>query len=140
MIEKLRKKIFWIIQLSLSVIVLGVIIIFTIYNYRNTITSSTMTMDKLERKSEIKENEPKEIRYAEGVYKLEINNNNITSKSDNVTEEIKSYAIEVSNSYFKEGYIGNYIYKVKKIGINQKDITLIESENIIKQLKTTIII
>ena len=147
MIEKLRKKIFWIIQISLSVIVLGVIIIFTSYNYKNTITSSLIVMDRLEKRIEhkqdkIQETKEDERNYGniEGVYKLEINNNNVISKSDDVTDEIKKYAIETVNSNFDEGYIGNYIYKVRKLGMNVKEVTLIESEDTIKQLKITIIV
>ena len=147
MIEKLRKKIFWIVQISLSVIVLGVIIIFTSYNYKNTITSSTMFMDRLEKRIEFKQDEPIEFkedernyRYIEGVYKLEINNNNIISRSDDVKGEIENYAIEAINSNLNEGYIGKYIYKVRKLGINGKEVTLIESEDTIKQLKNTIIV
>lgn len=147
MIEKLRKKIFLIIQISLSVIVLGVIIIFTSYNYKNTITSSTMFMDRLEKRiehkqDEIQESKEDERNYGniEGVYKLEINNNNIISRTDDVIDEIKNYAIEAVNSNFDEGYIGNYIYKVRNLGINGKEVTLIESKDTIKQLKTTIIV
>ena len=143
MIDKLRKKIFWIIQISLSVIILGIIILFTVFSYRNTITSSTMFMDRLEGR---KIDEPREFseevndRYIEGVYKIQINNNNATSKSDDITDEIKNYAIEVSNRSLDEGYIGNYIYKVRKIGLNGKEVTLIESEDTINRLKTTIIV
>ena len=146
MIDKLRKKIFWIIQISLSVIILGIITLFTTFSYRNTITSSTMFMDRLEERIEPKENKLKDFneerndKYIEGVYKLEINNDNVISKSSDVTDEIKEYAIKVSNGKFDEGYIGNYIYKVRKFGINGKEVTLIESESTIKQLKTTIII
>ena len=146
MIEKLRKKIFWIIQISLSVIVLGVIILFTSYNYKNTITSSLIVMDRLEKRIELKQDESNELkeernfRYIEGVYKLEINNNNTISRADDVADEIKNYAIEAINSKFDEGYIGNYIFKVRKLGINGKEITLIESEDTIKQLKITIIV
>lgn len=143
MIDKLRKKIFWIIQISLSVIILGIIILFTVFSYRNTISSSTMFMDRLEGR---KIDEPREFseevndRYIEGVYKIQINNNNATSKSDDITDEIKNYAIEVSNRSLDEGYIGNYIYKVRKIGLNGKEVTLIESEDTINRLKTTIIV
>ena len=146
MINKLMKKIFWIIQISLSVIILGIIILFTGFSYKNTITSSTIFMDRLEGKMEKKEDKQKEFGegkndiYIEGVYKVEVNNNNAISKSDNVTDEIKEYAIKVSNSGFDEGYIGNYIYQIRKLGLNGKEITLIESESTIKQLKTTIII
>ena len=145
MINKLRKKIFWIIQISFSVIVLGIIILFTTYNYKNTIISSTMFMDRLEGRSEVKEErtnditEEKNNRYIEGVYKLQVNNNNVTSKFNDINDEIKNYALKVYNSSFEEGYIGNYIYKVRKLGINGKEVTLIESESTIRQLKITII-
>ena len=143
MIDKLRKKIFWIIQISLSVIILGIIILFTTFNYRNIITSSTMFMDRLEGR---KIDEPREFseeindRYIEGVYRVQVNNNNAISKSYDITEEIKSYAIEVSNRSFDEGYIGNYIYKVRKVGLNGKEVTLIESADTINRLKITIIV
>lgn len=146
MINKLRKKIFWIIQIPLSVIIIGIIILFTSFNYKNMITSSTIFMDRLEGREEIKENKPKDFseskndRYIEGVYKVEVNNNTASSKLDNINDEIKKYALEVINRKFDEGYIGNYIYKVRNIGINGKEVTLIESENTIKQLKTTIIV
>ena len=146
MIDKLRKKIFWIIQISLSVIIIGIIILFTTFSYRNTIMSFTMLMDRLEGRMENKEDrlrefsEEKNDRYIEGVYKIDVNNNNAISKSTNITDEIRNYAIEVSKRNVDEGYIGNYIYKVRKIGINGKEVTLIESENTIKELKTTIII
>lgn len=146
MIDKLRKKIFWIIQISLSVIILGIIILFTSFSYRNTIISSTMFMDRLEGRIDSKEDKLREFsdkkteRYIEGVYKIDVNNNNAISKSDDVTDEIRNYAIEVCKRNSDEGYIGNYIYKVRKIGLNGKEVTLIESESTIKELRTTIII
>ena len=146
MIDQLRKKIFWIIQISLSVIIIGIIILFTTFSYRNTIISSTMFMDRLEGRIDNKEDKIKEFseekndRYIEGVYKVDVNNNNAISKLANITDEIRNYALEVSKRNSDEGYIGNYIYKVRKIGINGKEVTLIESENTIKELKTTIII
>lgn len=143
MIDKLRKRIFWIIQISLSVIVLGIIILFTTFSYRNTITSSTMFMDRLEGRmiGEPRDlNEESNDRYIDGIYRLQVSNGNVTSKSDDITDEIKKYGIEVSNRRSNEGYVGKYIYKVRKIGLNGKEITLIESEDTIKGLKTTIIV
>ena len=145
MIDKLRKKIFWIIQISLSVIIVGLVILFAIFSYKNTISSSTMAMDRLEGRIGNKEDkfrefsEEKNDRYIEGVYRVQVNNN-VISKSDDITDEIKKYALEVSNKSFDEGYIGNYIYKVRKIGMNGKEVTLIESEDTIKGLKITIIV
>ena len=146
MINRLRNKIFWIIQISLSIIVIGIVILFASFSYKNTLTSSTMFMDRLEGKMGIKENNPKEFseekndREIEGVYKIEVNNNKAMTKSNDVTDELKSLAIKVSNRKFDEGYIGNYIYKVRKIGMNGKEVTLIESETTIKELKITIMI
>ena len=146
MINRLRNKIFWIIQISLSIIVIGIVILFASFSYKNTLTSSTMFMDRLEGKMGIKENNPKEFseekndREIEGVYKIEVNNNKAMSKSNYVTDELKDFAIKVSNRKFDEGYIGNYIYKVRKIGMNGKEVTLIESETTIKELKITIMI
>ena len=146
MINRLRNKIFWIIQISLSIIVIGVVILFAGFSYKNTITSSTMFMDRLEGRMGIKENNPREDseekneREIEGVYKIEVNNNKAMTKSNDVTDELKDFAIKVSNRKFDEGYIGNYIYKVRKIGINGKEVTLIDSETTIKELKTTIMI
>ena len=145
MIDKLRKKIFWIIQISLSVIIIGIIILFTTFSYRNNIIFSIMFIDRLDGRMENKEDRLKELseekndRYIEGVYKIDVNNNNAISKSTNITDEIRNYALEVSKRNSDEGYIGNYIYKVRKIGINGKEISLIESEDTIKQLKLTIV-
>ena len=46
MIKKLRKRIFWLIMVSLSIVVLGIIILFAILNYRNTINTATLMMDR----------------------------------------------------------------------------------------------
>ena len=149
MINKLRKNIFWIIQLSLTVIIIGIIIIFAGFSYRNTITSSTMFMDRIEGKEEIKNeplNEFNELKFdnnpflvnIDGTYKLEINNNNVIKESKDVTDEIRNYAIKISNNNQEEGYIGNYIYKTRKVGNNGKEITLIENEDAIKRLRFTV--
>ena len=151
MINKLRKKIFWIIQISLSVIILGIIIIFAGFSYKNTINSSTMFMERIERKDDVKVEQPEDFREAkndrdlfltniDGVYRLSIENNSVMRESDDVTDEIRNYALKLSNKKSEEGYIGKYIYRIRKIGNNGKEITLIENENAIKRLKTTIII
>lgn len=151
MINKLRKKIFWIIQLSLTIIILGIIIIFASFSYRNTITSSTMLMDRIEGKRDIKNDRPIEFSEArvnndlflseiEGVYKLQIKNNTIIKESDNVTEEAKKYAIQLNGKESEEGFIRNYIYKIRKLGNNGKEITLMENEEAIQRLKITVIL
>ncbi len=154
MISKLRKKIFWIIQISLTIIILGIIILFTTSSYRNTIISSTMFMDRIEVKDEKKDetrndkpmdfNEIKSFENAfstdiEGLYRLEIKDNEIIRESEEVNDEIRNYAISLSNNKSEEGYIGNYIYRIRKIGNNGKTITLMENEDAIRRLKNTVI-
>ena len=150
MISKLRKKIFWIIQVSFSIILLGIIIVFTSSSYKNTITSATMFMDRIEIRDDQKGDKPKYYDESQtkqdffsiqipGVYKFELKDNSIERESDSVTDEIKSYAIKLSNSTSDEGYIGNYIYKIRKIGNNEKELTMMENEDAISRLKTTLI-
>ena len=151
MINKLRKKIFWIIQISLTLIIVGLVILFTSFSYKNIITSATIFMDRIEGK-EAKRNEkvndfnemmidntPFFIN-AEGVYKVEINNNTIMRESNDVTDEIRDYAFKVSQKPQEEGFIGNYIYKIRKVGNNGKEITLVENEDAINRLKNTLIV
>ena len=141
MIDKLRKKIFWIIQISLSIVLLGVIIIFTSLSYKNTITSSTMVMDRLEGKNvKIKNVESPFSISIEGVYKVRIYNNSVIEQSNDITDEIKKYALEVSKKNSKEGYINNYIFKIRSFESNVLEVTLIENESAIARLKTTIIV
>ena len=151
MINKLRKKIFLIIQITLSIIILGIIILFAGFSYKNTITSSTMFMDRIEGREDIKNDKPKEpnslridtdpfMINVDGVYKIEINNNSVIKESNNVTNEIKDYAFKLVSSNLEEGYIGNYIYKIRKVGDNGKEITLIENKDAIRRLKTTVLL
>ena len=150
MINKLRKKIFWIIQLSLTIIILGIIVIFTGFSYKNTITSSTMFMDRIENKRDFRNEESDEfsglkidndpfLANIDGIYKFEISQNNIIKESNGVTDEIRNYAIKISSKNHEEGYVGNYIYKIRKVGNYGKEITLIENEDAIKRLKLTVL-
>ncbi len=140
MINRLRKRIFWIIQISLSIIVLGVIVLFSILNYRNTIKSSVVFMDRFENR-DARGDRPRELNEnIDGVYRLEVNNTNVTSRSNEVTDEIKEYAIKASNSVGNEGIIGKYIYSNRSFGPGVKEITLVESENTIRQLNITMLI
>lgn len=151
MINKLRKKIFWIIQISLTIIILGIIILFSTSSYKNTITSSTMIIERIEGK-EVKKND-KLLDFNEtrpflneslsdivGVYRLQIKDNEVIRKSNGVTDEISNYAIQLESKNSEEGYIGNYIYKIRKFGNNEKEITLIENEEAITRLKYTVIL
>ena len=108
MINKLRKKIFWIIQISLTIIILGITILFITSSYKNIIISSTMFMDRIEVKEEVKTDKPTDfnetkafidpfLTNVEGVYKLQISNSSVIKESNDVTDEVRTYAIKLSN-------------------------------------------
>ena len=147
MINKLRKKIFWIIQISLSIILIGLIVIFTGFSYRNTVESSTIFMDRINGKG----NTPREFGEPisdanpfsfniDGIYRVEIYNGKIVNSSTETTDEVKEYAEKIASKNQEEGYIGNYIYRTRKIGDSGKEITLMENKDAINRLKTLFVI
>lgn len=104
MVEKLKSKIFFLIMISLSIITIGIVVIFTVYNYNNTINTSTFFIDRVygleDRKKdgmspkfdnnknqiENEEIEKKEIPFeempqieVEGFYSVKIINNEVVS-------------------------------------------------------------
>ena len=163
MINKLKRRIFWIIQIPLSLIVIGMIILFTSYTYKDIISSSVMFMDRIDGREDIrgenKNNKPKDFEGEkkfeepkinnnndndfsfdiEGIYKLEIKENEITRESNDVIDEVRNYALEINSKNSEEGFIGNYVYKVRKFGTNVKEITMMENENAISRLNHTFI-
>ena len=44
--KKLTQRIFLVIMVSLSIIILGIIILFAVLNYSNTINTATFMMDR----------------------------------------------------------------------------------------------
>lgn len=46
MIKKLRRRIFFIIMISLSIVIIGIIILFTLFNYKNMIKTSSLILDR----------------------------------------------------------------------------------------------
>lgn len=130
MIKKLKSKIFFLIMISLSVLVIGIILGFSILNYTNTIKTATMMMDRF---SNFKEK-------VEGLYFIEVKDSNIISNSDNSNnEELKEYAIKVSNTRKDNGIIGKYIYKVRRIRGNANMIILMENEKTILHIRMLLI-
>ena len=153
MIEKLRKKIFYLVFISLTIIVLGVIILFAVLNYHNTIKTAEMMMnrmteigfvrefDKLPEQEEINDKPPRQNvienrQNIEGIYHITIKDNSVDdsmNNEDDVDETIKEYALQLSERNNKEesGIIDKYVYNVKRRGENIFDITLMENEDAI---------
>ena len=53
MIEKLKSKIFILMMISLSIIVIGMIILFAVFNCTNTVRASRMSIDRVRRMREV---------------------------------------------------------------------------------------
>lgn len=151
MIEKLKKKIFYLVFISLSIIILGVIILFTILNYHNTIDTAVMMINRMTDIGENKEfNRPPEQetmenkKYIEGIYHIRIKNNMVTNMQygEDVDETIEQYALDISkkNSKNTSGIIGRYIYNVRKVGENTYDIIFMENENAIIRANSILLV
>lgn len=145
MIKKLSQKIFFIIMISLGIIVLGIIILFAILNYKNTINTSTYIMDRF-MNGEVKRNinerleNEKDIPIIDGLYYVSIEDSNIIQNSNNIKDEtILEYAIKVSKTHKDRGIIGKYIYKVKRTRGKQIDVMFIENEGAILQVKIILV-
>ena len=145
MIKKLSKRICWIITIALSIIVVGIILLFTILNYRNTINTATIMMDRFTNR-DIKKNVDgnKEIEVdkptIEGVYYVQIEDSHVISNPNIVKDKtIEEYALKVSKKHNESGIIGNYIYKVRRIKGNQINVMLIENEEAISHSQKIII-
>ena len=77
----------------------------------------------------------------DGIYSVTINNGKVFNFSDNVTDEIKEFALKVSNKNSESGIIGNYIYKKRPHNIagNDTTIILVESTREINKIRLVII-
>lgn len=130
MIKKLKNRIFLLIMISLLTVILGVILLFAVFNYRNTINSRVSMIDRFVggKKDDFV-----------GIYNIEITNNQISKNSDiSQNLQIEEYALKLSKKDSESGIIGNYIYKVRKIDSNNIHITLMEDANAVLHVKEII--
>lgn len=146
MIKKLSKRIFILIVVSLSLIILGTIILFAIFNYNNTINATTFMMDRFiveEPKKnitdKIEDYKVKPEIDIDGLYNVLIKDSIIVQNSNTLNnQEINEYALKVSKNNNEKGIIGKYIYKVRKINNNITRIIFIENEEAISHIKIII--
>ena len=147
MINKLSKRIFWLITISLSIIVVGIIMIFTILNYKNTINTATFMMDRFTNRDAKKsiddnlENDNINIKpNFDGVYYIQIEDSHIVGKNDMINnEKIEELALKASKKKYESGIIQNYIYKVKRNKSNLVNVMLMENEEAILHSKKIIV-
>ena len=148
MIKKLNNGIFFLIMIFLTVIVLGTIVLFTYFNYKNTISTVNLMMDRVEngnmRKNPNAKPEDEKIDIPlniDGLYSITIENSKIISNTDISNDEsIQEYAVKVSGKNRENGIIGKYVYKVRKIKENTIVVTLMENEDVILHIKLIFIL
>lgn len=147
MIKKLNQRIFWLIMISLSIVILGIIILFAILNYNNTINTSNFMMDKF--MGEAPKRSPdggtedykiKPENTIDGLYNFLIEDSIIVQSSAKSNDKtINEYALKIAKKNTEKGIIGKYIYKVRKVNQNTIRITFIENEDAILHIKTIFI-
>lgn len=143
MIKKLSKRIFWLIMISLFIIVLGFVFVFGFFNYNNTINAATLMMDRvmgIEPKKNFndrKEEKPD----IDGMYIVLVENaTKIQNPDKSYDKEIEEYAIKVAKKKNQKGVIGKYIYKTRKIKENTVSVILMENERAILHIKLNFIL
>lgn len=147
MIKKLNQRIFWLIMISLSIVILGIIVLFAILNYNNTINTTNFMMDKFmgedPKRSPDGRTEDYKIKpenTIDGLYNFLIEDSIIVQSSAKSNDKtINEYALKIAKKNTEKGIIGKYIYKVRKVNQNTIRITFIENEDAILHIKTIFI-
>ena len=145
MIKKLESKVFWILMVSISTIVLGVIILFAILNYNNTINAATSMLDRFdnffkmpndERTQTNNDDNRMEIDLSE-TYTYIIENGKIVDSIGNKNEDIEQYVYKAYKQNKEKGIVGNYVYKVRtsKMKDERATIILMEDESVVTRIK-----
>jgi len=140
MIKKLRKKISFIILFAITVPLFFVLVLFNYSYYNNTIRVNVEFVDKFfgkPKEDNIIDNKLDDFTNNNGIYSIIISNGKISSSSDNVTDKIENYALDVFKNNKDSGIIGDYIYKksLHNIPNNRISIVFIESSDEISQIK-----
>lgn len=142
MIQKLSKRIFFLTIISLSIVVVGIIVLFGVLNYRNTINTASIMMDRVGnrdlRKSPNDETPVQRINI-EGLYYVQIEDGTVKEIS-NENAQIEEYALKVSQGKSDEGIIGNYVYKIRRGKGTTADITFMENAEAISNAKKVVFI
>ena len=144
MIKKLNQRIFWLIMVSLSIIIFGTIILFAVLNYSNTINTATFMMDRFMGEEPMKKSDERIDDYKiktdtniDGVYNFLIQDSIIIQNSNTSNDKaINEYALKIAKKNTEKGIIGKYIYKVRKINPKTVRITFVENEDTISHIKT----
>ena len=143
MIKKLKTKVSLIILCAIIFPLFLVINFYVFSYYNNVIKSSTGFIDRIygDRNGgpNRKKNNIVDITEMDGIYSVSISDGKVFSSSNNVTDEIKEYALKVFNKKSESGVIENYIYKKRPQNIKDTTIILVESTVEISKIRFVII-
>ena len=142
MIEKLRKKISLIVLFAISIPLLFTITLYTISYSNNIIKTNARLVDRFfgEPDRNPNMNYQMDVSEMDGIYSISISNGTIIQSSNNITDDIKEYAMNAANKKSDSGIIGNYIYN-KRVREANRDLTiiLVESSSEINKIKFVIV-
>lgn len=147
MIKKLRQKIFLLIFISLSVIMLGTIFLYTLLNYNNTINTMTSIMNRFMSEEirkfpndRLEDYKLKTQLDVDGVYII-LANDSIGTYSLNTlgNKQVNSAVIKILEKDKEKGIIDNYIYNVRKLEKNTKIISIIEDKDTVIYIRVMFI-
>jgi len=146
MIKKLKQRIFLLIMLSLSIIMIGLIVLYASLNYNNQIHTTVSMMNRFvdgepkRNPNKIEDYKLKPELNIDGLYRVIIQNSVIIHSPENsINNEIDEYALKILKRNNEKGIIDNYIYSVNKINKNTIVISIIEDENTVSHIRITII-
>ena len=136
MIKKLEQRIFLLIMLSLSIIIIGIISLYASLNYNNTINTTITMMNRfvdgglIINSNKIEDYKLRSEFNARGIYRVIIQNSVIIHRPEILeNNEIDEYVLKILKRNNEKGIVGNYIYDVNKLDKNTTIISLIEDES-----------
>lgn len=145
MIKKLRQKIFLLIMFSLSIIMIGLIVLYNSMNYNNAINTAISMTNRFVEEEPKRNNRIEDYKImpdinANGIYRVIIQNSIVIHNSENeINKILDEYAIKILKKNKEKGIIEDYIYNVRKIDKNTEIVLMIEDNNTVSNIRTTII-
>ena len=141
MIDKFRKKIFWIIEIALIAIVTTIVVVLSIFYYTNAVKNISKKIneyDILDPKHEQMhdtDGREKPKLDTDEVYKLIVKNNEIIENKNNASEELQKLAIKTVSKSNDSGMISDYMYKARKEPDGEYSVTLVENKEMANNIK-----
>jgi len=144
MIQKLNRRIFLLILITLTTILWGMILLFAIFNYNNTIHTAVLMVDRftgMEKRrgmDRLEEEHPLPKLEIDGVYWFQMENGKMIA-NEKTDKNLEEYALQVSRRRSETGIIGKYIYQVRQGKGNTVNIMLMENEEAIFRARMILI-